>query len=59
MVKENFSIQEAASYIGVSLSTLYRWEKCGKILPDFRTIGLHCRYIRSNLEEKFNLKKNK
>ncbi len=52
MVKEILSIQEAASYIGVSLSTLYRWEKCGKILPDFRTIGLHRRYIRSNLEEK-------
>lgn len=30
MVKEIFSIQEAASYIGVSLSTLYRWENSAR-----------------------------
>lgn len=55
MEKETFSIKEAANYIGVSLSTLYRWEKCGKIFPNFRTIGNHRRYIKSHLEEKFNL----
>ena len=26
MGKEIFSIKEAANYIGISLSTLYRWE---------------------------------
>jgi predicted DNA-binding transcriptional regulator AlpA len=51
------SIKETANYIGISISTLYRWEKSGKLFPDFRTIGLHRRYSLKNLEEKFNLNK--
>ena len=32
--------------IGVCKKTLYRWERSGKILPAFRTVGNHRRYER-------------
>lgn len=38
------SIGEAAEMIGVSISTLRRWENEGHLLPDFRTKGGHRRY---------------
>jgi len=40
----NISIGEAAALLGVSLSTMRRWEKSGQLAPDFRTIGGHRRY---------------
>jgi len=38
------SIGQAAAVIGVSISTLRRWEEEGHIAPDFRTKGGHRRY---------------
>ena len=38
-----YSIGEAAKYLGVSVSTLRRWENSGKLLPE-RTKGQQRRY---------------
>ena len=40
----NLSIGQAADVIGVSVSTLRRWEVESYFLPDFRTKGGHRRY---------------
>ncbi|MHB1954765.1 MAG: MerR family DNA-binding transcriptional regulator [Sulfobacillus sp.] len=32
-------IREAADFLGATPSTLRRWEREGKILPDERTVG--------------------
>ena len=53
MNKTYFSITQAANYIGVSLSTLYRWHKSGKLLPDLFTLGEHRRYSIINLDKNF------
>ena len=42
--------KEAAAYLGISLSTLNRIEKEGRLLP-FRTPGGHRRYDRAMLDE--------
>jgi len=42
--------KEAATYLGISLSTLNRIEKEARLLP-FRTPGGHRRYDRSMLDE--------
>ena len=57
MNKSHLSIKQAADYIGVSLSTLYRWHKSGKLLPDLFTLGGHRRYSLLSLENRFNTKK--
>ena len=54
-----FSIREAANYIGVSQSTLRRWEQEGKLMPDMRTKGGQRRYSLETLapqikHQKFN-----
>ena len=41
----NISIGETAILLGVSISTLRRWEKTGKFKADFRTVGGHRRYL--------------
>ena len=38
------SIGEAATYLGVAVSTLRRWERNGKLESTYRTIGGHRRY---------------
>jgi excisionase family DNA binding protein len=38
------SIGEAAEYLGVSITTLRRYEKAGKLAPSRRTFGNHRRY---------------
>ena len=43
------SISEAANVLGVSISTLRRWEKEGKLIPDARTKGGQRRYRLSTL----------
>jgi len=53
MNKTYLSINKAANYIGVSLSTLYRWHKSGKLLPDLFTLGGHRRYSILNLDKIF------
>lgn len=43
------SIQEAATFLGVSPQTLRRWEREGKLLPDERTVGGRRRYDLARL----------
>ena len=43
------SVSEAAKILGVSISTLRRWEKEGKLMPDIRTKGGQRRYKLSSL----------
>lgn len=47
------SIGEASSLIGVSVSTLRRWEKEGNFIPVSRTIGKHRRYSLSEIKKVF------
>ena len=42
------SVSEASEYLGVSISTMRRWEKEGKLIPH-RTSGKHRRYERNDL----------
>ena len=51
------SIGKVAKIIGVSIVTLRRWEKIGKIHYSFRTFGNHRRYDIYKIKEQF-LKKN-
>ena len=52
------SVGQAAQVIGVSISTLRRWEDEESFKPDFRTKGGHRRYDLSRIEQEF-LNKNK
>ena len=52
------SVGQAAEVIGVSISTLRRWEDEESFKPDFRTKGGHRRYDLSRIEQEF-LNKNK
>lgn len=48
------SIGEAAAILGVSISTLRRWEKEGVFLPSHRTLGGHRRYSTESLLDSFD-----
>lgn len=43
------SIGSAASYLGVSVVTLRRWDKAGHLKPAWRTAGGHRRYDLADL----------
>jgi putative resolvase len=45
----HFTIGEASRMLGVSIPTLRRWDKAGKLEPDVRTQGGHRRYSESAL----------
>ena len=45
------SIGQASLFLGVSHSTLRRWEKQGSLIPSFRTPGGHRRYGLNKLKE--------
>ena len=47
----HLSIGQAANMIGVSITTLRRWEQSNKLIPSFRTAGGHRRYSVSSLKE--------
>ena len=47
------SISKAAKLIGVSISTMRRWESENYLLPNFRTLGRHRRYCKRHLKESF------
>jgi putative resolvase len=44
------SIEKAAELLGVSTSTMRRWEKEGKLIPDERTEGNQRRYLLSSIK---------
>jgi excisionase family DNA binding protein len=48
------SISEAAKVLGVSKSTLRRWEREGRLLPDERTEGGQRRYKLSSIRPQMN-----
>ncbi len=47
-MNDRYSISRAAHHLGVSPSTLRRWEACGKLVPE-RTAGGQRRYSASQL----------
>ncbi len=47
------SIGEASVLIGVSVSTLRRWEKEDRLSPVFRTKGNHRRYSLNEIQDIF------
>lgn len=49
MERKLVSIQEAAQFLGVTPTTLRRWEREGRLLPDARTRGGDRRYDLSRL----------
>jgi excisionase family DNA binding protein len=51
----HLSIGKAAALLGVSVSTLRRWEADGSCLPAFRTSGGHRRHELAQLEASFHL----
>ena len=48
------SIGEAAIILGVSVVTLRRWDRSGKLKPVFRTFGNHRRYNLSDITKIYN-----
>lgn len=46
----HLSISAAANFIGVSISTLRRWDRDGSFEPDYLTVGRHRRYSISSLK---------
>ena len=46
---QHLSLGQSAKYLGISLSTMYRWENKNILTPCFRTIGNHRRYSISKL----------
>ena len=49
----HLSIGQAAALLGVSVSTLRRWELEGFLLPAYRTLGGHRRFALATLETLF------
>lgn len=47
-------IGEAARYLGISVGTLRRWDRCGYFTSDSRTMGKHRRYKLSKLQAYLN-----
>jgi putative resolvase len=45
------SIGQAAKYLGLSIPTLRRYEKLGKLVPCFHTFGFHRRYAIKSLRK--------
>jgi len=46
---ESLSIGKAAKLLGISVVTLRRWEKLGKVVSRFRTFGNHRRFLLSDI----------
>ena len=51
MNKEYLSIGEAAIKFGVSVCTMRRWDKSGKLESDTRTLGNHRRYKKKDVSK--------
>ena len=54
-----WSIGKVAQYLGVSVVTLRRWEKEGKLSSDNRTFGQHRRYDSYRIQQLFQKHKPK
>jgi excisionase family DNA binding protein len=51
---EHFSIGKTAKVLGVSVVTIRRWDKSGKLTAVFRTFGLHRRFNISDIYRLLN-----
>ena len=51
MERKLVGIREAADFLGVTPSTLRRWEHEGKLVPDERTVGGYRRYDLARLHD--------
>ena len=54
-----WSIGKVAQYLGVSVVTLRRWEKEGRLSRDSRTFGMHRRYDAYRIQRLFQKHKPK
>ena len=57
-MQHHISIGQVSKILGISLSTIYRWEKLGKIKACFRTIGNHRRFLFSDINKISNTTEN-
>jgi len=57
-MEKYISIQEASTILGVTTTTLRRWDKSETLKSDYRTIGNHRRYKLSKILELINPKTN-
>ncbi len=51
------SISEASAIMGITTTTLRRWESSGKLVANYRTFGNHRRYCLNNILELTNQNK--
>ena len=50
MNKELLTISEAAEFLGISIDTLRRWDKSGKLVATRKEGGTHRYYTKNDLE---------
>lgn len=55
MLTQHLSTQQVCAFLGISLSTFYRYCKAGLLKPAFFTSGGHRRFSFSQLQAQFNL----
>ena len=58
MTEQHLSTQEVCLFLGISLSTFYRYCKRGLLKPSFFTLGGHRRFSIQELQQTFNLNSN-
>lgn len=49
MTEQLITVQQAADKLGVTVSTIHRYERSGVLEPAFRTAGNHRRYKLSDV----------
>jgi predicted site-specific integrase-resolvase len=53
-MKQVLTILETAVILGITTTTLRRWDKLNKFKPEYRTIGGHRRYLLQNILKLIN-----
>ena len=55
MIEQHLSTQEVCLFLGISLSTFYRYCKRGLLKPSFLTLGGHRRFSIQELKQAFSM----
>ena len=55
MTEQHLSTQEVCLFLGISLSTFYRYCKRGLLKPSFLTLGGHRRFSIQELKQAFSM----
>ena len=55
MKVQHLSTQEVCLFLGISLSTFYRYCKKGLLKPSFLTLGGHRRFSLQELQQAFHI----